>query len=204
MAVVPASTGTAPPRPCFSWPAARDKARCRRMSRSAAPLRASIARMPSFCWTSAARETPSPHHAFIRRTGRSRWIRCRRCGRPLSTAWANSGDAVRFYTTSVAVRDLDEVRAALGFQQIDLYGGSYGTRVAELYMRRYPAPVHAVILDGVTYPHRPLAPRPRRTRARLESDHCALPAVARLRRRLSALADELKALLTQYGPQKAR
>ncbi len=33
-----------------------------------------------------------------------------------------------------------------------LYGGSYGTRVAELYMRRYPAHVHAVILDGVTYP----------------------------------------------------
>ena len=59
---------------------------------------------------------------------------------------------MRFYTTSIAVRDLDEVRAALGFDQIDLYGGSYGTRVAELYMRRYPAHVHAVILDGVTYP----------------------------------------------------
>ena len=63
---------------------------------------------------------------------------------------AKLGPHVRFYTTSVAVRDLDEVRAALGFDQIDLYGGSYGTRVAEHYMRRYPEHVHAVILDGVT------------------------------------------------------
>jgi pimeloyl-ACP methyl ester carboxylesterase len=65
---------------------------------------------------------------------------------------AKLGQRVRFYTTSIAVRDLDEMRAALGFEQIDLYGASYGTRVAELYMRRYPARVHAVILDGVTYP----------------------------------------------------
>lgn len=36
---------------------------------------------------------------------------------------AKLGPQVRFYTTSIAVRDLDEVRAALGFSQIDLYGG---------------------------------------------------------------------------------
>ena len=65
---------------------------------------------------------------------------------------AKLGQRVRFYTTSVAVRDLEDVRAALGYPEIDLYGGSYGTRVAELYMRRYPARTHAVILDGVTYP----------------------------------------------------
>ncbi|MDP9088574.1 MAG: alpha/beta hydrolase [Pseudomonadota bacterium] len=64
---------------------------------------------------------------------------------------AKLGQQVRFYTTSIAVRDLDEARAALGYEQIDLYGASYGTRVAQLYMRRYPARVHAVILDGVTY-----------------------------------------------------
>ena len=65
---------------------------------------------------------------------------------------AKLGPQVRFYTTSIAVRDLDDIRAALGYEQIDLYGASYGTRVAELYMRRYAARVHAVILDGVTYP----------------------------------------------------
>jgi pimeloyl-ACP methyl ester carboxylesterase len=55
----------------------------------------------------------------------------------------------RFYTTSVAVRDLDEVRAALHYPSINLYGISYGTRVAQHYMRRYPQRVRAAILDGV-------------------------------------------------------
>jgi pimeloyl-ACP methyl ester carboxylesterase len=62
------------------------------------------------------------------------------------------GDRVRFYTSSAAVADLESVRTALGFPVIDLYAVSYGTRVAQLYMRRYPKAVHAVILDGVTYP----------------------------------------------------
>jgi pimeloyl-ACP methyl ester carboxylesterase len=68
------------------------------------------------------------------------------------------GERVRFYTTSVAVGDLDRVRAALGYATIDLYGSSYGTRVAELYMRRYPKFTHAVILDGVTYPEQAIGP----------------------------------------------
>jgi pimeloyl-ACP methyl ester carboxylesterase len=55
----------------------------------------------------------------------------------------------RYYTTSVAVRDLDEVRAALGYRKVNLYGISYGTRVAQHYMRRYPERVRTAILDGV-------------------------------------------------------
>jgi pimeloyl-ACP methyl ester carboxylesterase len=55
----------------------------------------------------------------------------------------------RYYTTSVAVRDLDEVRQALGFEQLNLLGGSYGTRVALHYLRRYPQATRAVIIDGV-------------------------------------------------------
>jgi pimeloyl-ACP methyl ester carboxylesterase len=55
----------------------------------------------------------------------------------------------RYYTTSIAVRDLDDVRAALGYQTVNLYGISYGTRVAQHYMRRYPERVRAAILDGV-------------------------------------------------------
>jgi len=59
---------------------------------------------------------------------------------------------VRFYTTSLAVQDLDRVRAALGYDRIDLYGSSYGTVVAQQYLRRYPARVRSVILDGVVPP----------------------------------------------------
>lgn len=57
-----------------------------------------------------------------------------------------------FYTTSLAVRDLDAVRAALGAERISLYGISYGTRVVEHYLRRYRAHVGAVVLDGVLPP----------------------------------------------------
>jgi pimeloyl-ACP methyl ester carboxylesterase len=55
----------------------------------------------------------------------------------------------RFYTTSVAVKDLDAVRQALGYQQINLYGISYGTRVALEYLREFPQRVRSVVLDGV-------------------------------------------------------
>lgn len=55
----------------------------------------------------------------------------------------------RYYTTSVAVRDLDDIRAALGYESVSLYGVSYGTRVAQHYMRRYPQRVRTAVLDGV-------------------------------------------------------
>ena len=59
---------------------------------------------------------------------------------------------VRYYTTSLAVQDLDQVRAALGYDRIDLYGSSYGTIVAQQYIRRFPDRVRSVILDGVVPP----------------------------------------------------
>ncbi len=55
----------------------------------------------------------------------------------------------RFFTTSVAVDDLDRVRAALGIEHWNLYGVSYGTRVAQHYLRRFPQRARTVILDGV-------------------------------------------------------
>jgi pimeloyl-ACP methyl ester carboxylesterase len=64
----------------------------------------------------------------------------------------------RFYTTSVAVRDLDAVRAALGLETWNLYGVSYGTRVAQHYLRRYPERTRSVVLDGVVPPPLALGP----------------------------------------------
>jgi pimeloyl-ACP methyl ester carboxylesterase len=52
------------------------------------------------------------------------------------------------YTTSVALRDLEAVRQALGAPQFDLVGVSYGTRVAQQYLRRYPDAVRSVVLDS--------------------------------------------------------
>lgn len=59
-----------------------------------------------------------------------------------------TGDVGQF-TTSNAVRDLDLVREALGYEQLDLYGSSYGTRVAQHYLSRFPERTRTVILDGV-------------------------------------------------------
>ena len=53
------------------------------------------------------------------------------------------------FTTSVAVGDLDAVRRELGVEQWNVYGVSYGTRVAQHYLRRFPERVRTVILDGV-------------------------------------------------------
>jgi pimeloyl-ACP methyl ester carboxylesterase len=69
--------------------------------------------------------------------------------RSMSDCLAKLHNDPRFYTTSVAVRDLDEIRAALGYQQINLYGISYGTRVVQHYLRRYPKQVRSIVLDGV-------------------------------------------------------
>ncbi len=65
---------------------------------------------------------------------------------------------LRQFTTSVAVRDLDQVRRALGLARINLYGISYGTRVVQHYARRYPQATRAVILDGVVAPQTVLGP----------------------------------------------
>jgi pimeloyl-ACP methyl ester carboxylesterase len=65
---------------------------------------------------------------------------------------------VAYYTTSVAVQDLDRVRAALGNVRINLYGGSYGTRVAQHNLRRFPSRTRSVILDGVVAPEQILGP----------------------------------------------
>jgi len=64
----------------------------------------------------------------------------------------------RYYTTSVAVQDLERVRDALGVPQWNVYGVSYGTRVAQHYLRRYPAAVRTMILDAVAPPTINLGP----------------------------------------------
>lgn len=58
----------------------------------------------------------------------------------------------RFFTTSVAVSDLEALRVALDVPQFNVYGASYGSRVAQHYARRYPGSVRTVILDGVVPP----------------------------------------------------
>lgn len=56
------------------------------------------------------------------------------------------------YSTPIAMDDLDEVRAALGYGKINLYGGSYGSTAAMVYLRQFPQNVRTAVLLGVAPP----------------------------------------------------
>jgi pimeloyl-ACP methyl ester carboxylesterase len=61
---------------------------------------------------------------------------------------------LRLYTTPIAMDDVDEVREAMGYDQVNLWGGSYGSREAMVYMRRHPEHVRSANLWAVIPPHR--------------------------------------------------
>lgn len=100
-----------------------------------------------------------------RGTGGSNGLRCAFGGSNLAEVEANSsaeelrkcrekwGDvALQHYATPDVVRDVDTVRKRLGFDRLDLWGASWGTRTALLYMRQYPGQVRTAVLNGVTGP----------------------------------------------------
>ncbi len=115
-----------------------------------------------------------------RGTGRSAPLRCadddERSGlQPLAVALADTpqrlarlqtcrqalqtlpyGD-LRYFTTTLAVADIDAVRQALGAAQINAFGVSYGTRAVLEYLRQFPTRVRRAVLDGVAPPDMQLA-----------------------------------------------
>ena len=56
---------------------------------------------------------------------------------------------LRYYTTPVAMDDLDEVRGWLGYPRLNLLGVSYGTKAAMVYLRQHPERVRSMVLHGV-------------------------------------------------------
>lgn len=56
------------------------------------------------------------------------------------------------YTTSTIADDIEATRRALGYELINIYGTSYGTRVAQLYAARHPGRVRAMILKAPVPP----------------------------------------------------
>lgn len=63
---------------------------------------------------------------------------------------------LRLYTTSIAMDDVDDVRAALGYARINLYGVSYASLAALQYLRQHPAHVRTLALAGVVTPDQKL------------------------------------------------
>ena len=95
-------------------------------------------------------ETETPTVPIAQSLDRARQMqRLRECREALQRLpW---GDLTK-YTTTLAMADVDAVRAALGAQKINLVGGSYGTRAALEYQRLFGAQVRRLVIDGVAPP----------------------------------------------------
>ena len=106
--------------------------------------------------------------------------------------------ALDHYTTADAAEDLEAVRQALGYERLNLFGSSYGTRVVLEYLRRFSDHARSAMLWGVVPPdfQRPLW-YPRDGQAafdRLVAD-CAYDAACR--RAFPAIVDDLRELLAR-------
>lgn len=56
---------------------------------------------------------------------------------------------LRFYSTSLAMDDLDDIRDWLGYSHLSLYGMSYGTKAAQVYLKQHPSRVRVIVMHGV-------------------------------------------------------
>lgn len=109
------------------------------------------------------------------------------------------------YTTDNAVDDVDEVRAALGYPQVNLIGASYGTRAELVYLRRHPDRVRTAILDGVSTTHNRLPLFvPRNTQKALDGLLAECAGDAGCARAFPHLKGELAAVLARAGREPVR
>lgn len=111
------------------------------------------------------------------------------------------------YTTDSAMHDMEAVRQALGYEQINLYGASYGTRAAQAYARLFPQRVRSLILDAVTAPELVLfLQMPADGQAALETMFARCQADEACRAQFPNLRGEYEGLLTRLEaePQTLR
>ena len=118
------------------------------------------------------------------------------------------------YSTANAARDIEQVRVALGYGAINLWGASYGTRLAQAYARAYPAQLRAAILDGVVTPEQVIPAAGRDGQAALElvfrqcaadqACNSAFPALANEYAALSARVAAAPVKLQLRDPRTAR
>ncbi|MFE6148817.1 alpha/beta hydrolase [Streptomyces sp. NPDC057889] len=61
-------------------------------------------------------------------------------------------DVLPYFDTVSTVRDMDEIRAALGAPQLNYFGYSYGTYLGAVYAKLYPQRVRRMVLDSIVDP----------------------------------------------------
>lgn len=67
------------------------------------------------------------------------------------SCWERQGDLPRFVSTAFVARDLEEIRKALGEDELTGYLVSYGTGIGQTYANMFPDSVGRMILDGTEY-----------------------------------------------------
>lgn len=109
------------------------------------------------------------------------------------------------YTTTIAMADIDAAREAMGYAQINLWGGSYGTRAVQEYLRRYPDRVRTVVLDGVAPPSLILpANFSRDASAALNKGFDACGKDSSCAKRYATFRDDVNGLLAELKTKPAR
>lgn len=106
----------------------------------------------------------------------------------------------RYYTTSIAMDDLDTVRQALGYEEINLFGTSYGATAAQYYLRQHEEHVRTVVLFAGSLLEIPVFEREAGNAQRslnLIFEHCAADvachaAFPKLEAEFAALLDRLE------------
>lgn len=110
---------------------------------------------------------------------------------------------LKLYTTTIAMDDIDDARAALGYDRINLFGGSYGTRAALTYLKRFPQHVRTATLQGVSpTTHYMPGDFPQQTERALQGILAECAADEACNKAFPNLKDETKAVLAQLikGP----
>ncbi len=110
---------------------------------------------------------------------------------------ANNKQPLAAYTTAAAARDLEQVRRALGYRQVNLWGGSYGTRLGQAYARAYPDSVRSLVLDGVAAPDQVIPAGGRDGQAALDGLFAACAKDAACNKAYPRLAAEFDALVAK-------
>ena len=108
------------------------------------------------------------------------------------------------YSTANAARDIEQVRIALGYDRINVWGGSYGTRLGQAYARAFPAKLRALVLDGVAAPDQVIPAGGRDSQAALEALFRQCAAEPTCQRAFPAVRDEFAALVGKVAAGKVK
>jgi pimeloyl-ACP methyl ester carboxylesterase len=112
---------------------------------------------------------------------------------------------LRYYTTPLAMDDLDEVRDWLGYPRLNLYGVSYGTQAAMVYLRQHPEHVRSLALQGVVPLDEPMwLEVPRSSQIVLDQVFAACARQKGCHYAFPNLAEEFAALMKSLGEKPVK